>query len=275
MKLGAHLVEKPWGRYELPAPFNALPGTDGKQIGELWFEPEGNETRRQDLLVKYIFTSERLSVQVHPNDAQGQARGLSGGKSECWYILAADDGATLGLGTKQPLSPDELRAAALDGSIEQLMDWKPVSAGDFFFVPAGTVHAIGAGISVIEVQQNVDVTYRLYDYGRPRELHLDDGVAVSIAQPYPAQFSRKVDASENASRLLVECPQFSVVYSNDLSATRTELSGRPLWVVPLCGSASSGGDTAGAGECLWIAPDEDVSAVPGTTALVGAGVPTA
>lgn len=274
MKLATHLVEKPWGRHDLPVPFNALPGAAGKQIGEIWFEPQDSGASRQELLIKYIFTSERLSVQVHPDDVQGRARGLSGGKSECWYILAADEGATLGLGTKQPLSPDELRAAALDGSIEQLMDWKQVSAGDFFFVPAGTVHAVGAGISVIEVQQNVDVTYRLYDYGRPRELHLDDGVSVAVARPYPKELMRHIGADSvvGVDQMLVDCPQFSVIYSCDLETTRRELNGRQLWVIPLSGSVSSSGDRAVPGECLWIAADQDVSVVPGTTALVGAGV---
>src|SRR3546814_12109156 len=88
------------------------------------------------------------------------------------------------------LSGEELRAAALDGSIEQLMDWKDVKAGDFFFIPAGTVHAIGAGLKLVEVQQNVDVTYRLYDYGRPRELHLEDGMVASKAEPYRSEESR-------------------------------------------------------------------------------------
>ncbi len=99
-------------------------------------------------------------------------------------MLEADPGATLGMGTLELLDGESLRAASLDGRIEQLMDWKPVTAGDFFYIPAGTVHAIGAGIVLVEVQQNVDATYRLYDYGRPRELHLDDGVAVSVAAPY-------------------------------------------------------------------------------------------
>src|SRR5205823_13170573 len=109
---------------------------------------------------------------------QARARGLPRGKSECWYILEAEPGAVLGLGLTREAAADELRAAALDGSIEELISWRPVRAGDFISVPPGTIHAIGAGISLLEIQQNADVTYRLYDYGRPRELHLDDGIAV-------------------------------------------------------------------------------------------------
>src|SRR3546814_2738640 len=91
------------------------------------------------------------------------------GKDEAWLILAAEPDSTIALGTKRPVGREELRDAALDGSIEDLLDWKPVKAGDFYYSPAGTVHAIGAGITLIEVQQNVDLTYRLYDYGRPRD----------------------------------------------------------------------------------------------------------
>ncbi|MEO8724345.1 MAG: class I mannose-6-phosphate isomerase [Sphingobium sp.] len=270
MKLNTHLVEKPWGRIGLPAPFDRLSAASDRQIGEIWFEADG--ARPQELLVKYIFTSEKLSVQVHPNDLQGRARGLKGGKSECWYILAADEGATLGLGTREPMDAASLRAAALDGSIETLMDWKRVSPGDFFFVPAGTVHAIGAGISLVEIQQNIDVTYRLYDYGRPRELHLDDGVDVAAARPYPVEYASDIDraASSRNDQILLDCSQFSVIYSTDLTRSRQLFMGRELWVVPLSGAALSGDDRAEPGECLWLAGDKALHGGDGTTALIGA-----
>src|SRR5438105_12761570 len=177
----------------------------GERIGEVWFT-DGADL---PLLAKYIFTSERLSIQVHPNDQQARARGLAQGKSECWYILDADPGAVLGLGLKREASRDELRSAALDGSIEQLMDWRPVRAGDFVFVPSGTVHAIGAGISLLEFQQNSDVTYRLYDYGRPRELHLEDGIAVSKPAPFPDHLAQHLSGDEE--RTLVGGPHFVVL----------------------------------------------------------------
>ena len=155
----------------------------GQRIGEIWYEaPDG---RPLPILVKWLFTSEKLSIQVHPDDAQAKTRGLISGKEECWYIVDAEPDAVLGMGTLKALSDEELRTASLSGEIEQLMDWKPVTAGDYFYIPAGTVHAIGAGITLVEVQQYADVTYRLYDYGRPRELHLDDGVAVSDAGLIP------------------------------------------------------------------------------------------
>lgn len=271
MKLKTHLVEKPWGRDVLPAPFDGMAahaGLAGKQVGEVWFEPE--DGTHLPLLVKYIFTSERLSVQVHPTDAQGHARGLPGGKTECWYILAAEPDACLGLGTVRPLAAEELRAAALDGSIETLMDWKPVKPGEFYFVPAGTVHAIGPGVSLVEIQQNVDVTYRLYDYGRPRELHLDDGVDVSVARPYPMGLARRV-GNGCEEQLLADCIGFTVVHTHDVEMTRRHFTDRALWIVPLSGAVHmSDGQSAGQGGCLYAGADMELTAEPGTTALVGA-----
>lgn len=194
-------VEKPWGMDTLPAPFVA---PAGKRIGEVWFEPPAE---LPELLVKYIFTSEPLSVQVHPTDAQTIAKGLGKqGKEECWVIVAAEPGAKLGIGFKEPIAADAMRAAALDGSIEHLMEWHTVSPGDFFYIPANTVHAIGAGISLIETQQNSDITYRLYDYGRPRELHLDEGMAVAKGEPYADKWKGK--APEGTSVTLVPGPLF-------------------------------------------------------------------
>ncbi|CAN5514085.1 class I mannose-6-phosphate isomerase [soil metagenome] len=130
------------------------------------------------LLVKMLFPNEKLSVQVHPDDAQAQAMGQARGKTECWYVLEAEPGATVALGLKEGVTPDKVRAAVADGNMESLMQWLPVSEGDMVFVDAGTVHAIGPGVVLLETQQTCDVTYRLYDYGRPRELHLEQGIAV-------------------------------------------------------------------------------------------------
>ena len=255
MKFSRQYVEKPWGRTRLPTMFDVpLPG---QRIGEVWFT--GGEDL--PLLAKYIFTSDRLSIQVHPDDEQALERGLPQGKSECWYILEADPGATLGLGLKRQLSSDELREAALDGSIEELMDWRPAATGDFFYVPAGTVHAIGAGISLVEFQQNVDVTYRLYDYGRPRELHLDDGIAVARASPYSDEFADHIQ--DDAERTLVDGPYFKLVH------TRTDtLRDRQRWVMPLEGEVRAGEDVAVAGECLLVAAGERV--IGAAKMLIGA-----
>ena len=162
----------------MPAGFPRPPGDE--PIGEIWFEPPADA----ELLVKYLFTSERLSIQVHPDDEAARARGHARGKDEAWYVIDAGPGAAIGLGLTRAVSRDELRRAALDGSIEALLDWRPVAAGDLLYSPAGTIHAIGAGIALVEVQQNADITYRLYDYGRPRALHLDEAVAVAKPGPW-------------------------------------------------------------------------------------------
>ena len=244
MKLSKYLVEKPWGRRHVPAAFGDVAG---KQIGEVWYEAPDNGAL--PILVKWLFTSEKLSIQVHPNDAQAAERGMASGKEECWYIVDAEPGAVLGLGTKRPLDADQLRAASLDGSIEMLIDWKPVSAGDYYYVPAGTVHAIGAGITLVEVQQYADVTYRLYDYARldngsQRELHLDDGIAVSAAKPYDDARS----GSALGSRQLVDGPHFRL-WLVDRADALAALPVEPMrWLVPLEGSQT--------GECILLKPDE-------------------
>ena len=256
VRLATKYVEKPWGRTSLP---DAFPEGGGRRIGEVWFD--GPEGRHPPLLVKYIFTSEKLSVQVHPDDAQGRARGLPGGKSECWLILDAEPGATLGMGTLEPLDADTLRAASLDGRIERLMDWKPVRAGDFFYIPAGTVHAIGAGVTLVEVQQNVDVTYRLYDYGRPRELHLDDGVAVSRAEPYRRA---AVNVAHRDEAMLLgpgEAPFVLALETRGIGQSR--IGGAAAhWFVPLTGHGLIDGQPWEAGQC-WLLLGEVV--LEGTT----------
>ena len=244
MKLQRVYVEKPWGRTELPPMFDA---PKDQRIGEVWFT-DGADL---PLLAKYIFTSERLSVQVHPDDDQARARGLPQGKTECWYITEAEPGSTLGLGLKHEVSAEELRSAALDGSIEGLLDWRTVQPGDFFLVPPGTIHAIGGGLSLIEFQQNADVTYRLYDYGRPRELHLDDAVDVACRAPYRDGLAQHVSADDE--RTLVDIPQFKLVYTD-----RDVLHGRQRWVIPLEGAVRANDDAAGSGDCLLIAPDERI-----------------
>ena len=122
----------------------------------MWFQEPGDTS--PDLLIKYLFTSEKLSVQVHPDDEQAQARGLPRGKDECWTILAAEPDSTIAVGPLAPMTREELRASAQDGSLEHKLDWKPVKAGDFYYSHSGVIHAIGAGLTLIEVQQNSDTT---------------------------------------------------------------------------------------------------------------------
>lgn len=264
MKLTPHQVEKPWGRTRLPSTFE---DTGGRRIGEIWFEAPALESALP-LLVKYIFTSEKLSIQVHPNDEQARSRALSQGKSECWYILDADPGATLGLGLRHTVDSADLRNAALDGSIEELIEWRPVAPGEFYFVPAGTIHAIGAGISLLEFQQNADVTYRLYDYGRPRELHLDDGIAVSrTAVPYSDECWRRAGGGIDA--VLLDGPKFSLMRTSSADGLPASIHDRRRWVMPIEGDVASGGISASSGECLLLDAGAALEFGNGAIALVG------
>jgi mannose-6-phosphate isomerase len=262
IKLSTKYVEKPWGRHALP---DFFPDGGGRQIGEVWFD--GPEGRHPPILVKYIFTSERLSIQVHPNDRQGQDRGLPGGKSECWLILDAEPGATLGMGTLRSLDGRELRETSLNGTIEQLMDWKPVKPGDFFYIPAGTVHAIGAGVTLVEVQQNVDVTYRLYDYGRPRELHLDDGVAVSRPEPYARPAVNIAHDSDAALLDQGEAPFDLGLETLDIGETQIGEGGQS-WFIPLSGRGRIDGQPWEAGQCWLIEGSATLDCAEETRMLV-------
>jgi mannose-6-phosphate isomerase len=260
MKLNSFYVDKPWGRTDLPELFAAAAG---RKIGEVWFD---TDEEKLPILVKWLFTSEKLSIQVHPNDEQAKARGVISGKEECWIIVSAEPDARLGMGTLRPLSAEELRRASLSGEIERLMDWKPVKAGDYFYIPAGTVHAIGAGITLVEVQQNADITYRLYDYGRPRELHLEDGVAVSQAKPYDDPQSGTVGGAD--VQLLVNGPHFDLWYARGSSIEDLARYTGRIWIIPLAGHVFAGDEAAQAGECLFLEKNMLVSAEAHAVALV-------
>lgn len=271
MKLAARLLEKPWGREILPPPFDSIARTSGREgarIGEIWFEPADGADL--PIFVKYIFTSEKLSVQVHPDDEQARAFGCRSGKNECWYITDAQPGAMLGLGLKRAMTGTQLQSAALDGSIEQLLDWRPIHPGEFYIIPAGTIHAMSGGIGLIEFQQNAGVTFRLYDYGRPRELHLERAVAVAKAEPFPAGNVVRVNRGAVNEQVLVRFPQFDVIYSGDVVASRARTMGQALWIVPLSGVVRSEAGGATCGEVLHVAPGEDLVEVEqNTSALIG------
>jgi len=244
-QLHGHAVEKVWGQRAIPAIYaNAANGD--QPIGEIWFA----DAASPGVLVKRLFTSEKLSIQVHPNDAQARASGHVCGKEEAWFILTAEPDATIGAGFARELSDTELRTAALDGSIEDLMVWHPVKPGDFFYVPAGTVHAIGAGLSLLEIQQNVDLTYRLYDYGRPRPLQLDEGMAASVAAPFARSPARAIGP---ARELLVAAPSFTIERlggpcDHHVSATTAD----PVWLMPIAAGCISSGIDLAPGS-VWIA----------------------
>ena len=188
-RLAPRFAERIWGRHDL-RPWYEMSSL-AKPVGEAWLTgpdcivdtgvhvSQSFKSLQPDfpLLVKLLFPEEKLSVQVHPDDARAQAMGLLRGKTECWYVLDAEPGASVACGLKPGVNQAQLRASAGDGTMESLLTWLPLTAGDMIFVDAGTVHAIGGGMTILEVQQTCDVTYRLFDYGRPRELHLEEGMA--------------------------------------------------------------------------------------------------
>ena len=263
-RLDTKRVEKPWGRHDLWPGFPDAPaGSD--PIGEVWFEePDGSQP---ELLIKYLFTSQKLSVQVHPNDEYARAKGYPRGKDEAWLILSADPHATIALGTLAPMGPDELRASALDGSIEGKLDWKPVKAGDSYYSPAGTVHAIGPGLVVIEVQQNVDLTYRLYDYGSGRELHIDDAVAVSKPVPFVASYTPHDIAP--GREILGDGPAFVLERWREAGSGTLRPAGRKmLWLIPVTGGGTIDGARFDAGGVWTVDADTPLTLDEGGDLLV-------
>jgi mannose-6-phosphate isomerase len=195
-RLAPTFAARIWGRTDL-TPWYALSGLTEK-VGEAWLTgpeslvetgaftgktladiaPEVTGGAEFPLLVKMLFPDEKLSVQVHPDDDQARSLGLGRGKTECWYVLEAEPGARVACGLQPGVTVADVEQAVADASLESLLLWLPAAPGDMIFVDAGTVHAIGPGVTLLEVQQTSDITYRLYDYGRPRELHLDQGLAV-------------------------------------------------------------------------------------------------
>ncbi len=229
IRLTPSLREKVWGKTRL-APW--FPDSE-KPIGEAWFLAD----RELPLLVKLLFTSERLSVQVHPDDGEDGARG----KTEMWHILDAEAGAVIALGFREPITRERLYESAKTGEIERLLNWMPVHAGETYFVPAHTVHAIGGGIVLCEIQQNSDVTYRLWDYGRPRELHLEKAAAIADLGMHPGASREAV-----RSRFFVTEPIGGTRVTPDAHQCQ-------IWIC-LAGNATIGGEPVHAGEA-WLLPD--------------------
>jgi mannose-6-phosphate isomerase len=255
MLLSTTQVEKPWGRDTLPAPF-ITPAN--MRVGEIWF---ANPDAPLALMIKYLFTSAPLSVQVHPNDAQAQARGKAHGKDECWYILDAEPGAQLAIGTQSPLNAAELEAASRDGTIQNHLYWHDAIPGHVYEIPSGTIHAIGAGISLIEVQQNIDLTYRLYDYKSARELHLENGVAVAVSGPYPSHLQYALSPGH-----IVQRPYYSFAIAENMPVF---LPGHgPYYALPINGNIEANGQEARAGECLLIADISGITLQPDSRVLM-------
>jgi len=279
--------ERVWGRESL-LPYYSSAVTVNKRIGEIWFTFNENDTALGKslgqvisensgilgaganldhagicpLLVKLIFTTERLSVQVHPDDAYAREHHGCLGKTEAWYVMDAQPPGEVAVGFREQLTPDRFGAAVKSGEVENLLDWRVANPGDVIFTPAGTVHAIGAGLTICEIQENSDVTYRLYDYGRPRELHLEHGVKVSHLGPHTHQ-PQIVSVSEGRDSLL-SCDYFHIERLHPKE--RIEISGdQPFYSLLICtkGNGTINGEPFTAGRSWFVPADNDLVKIDG------------
>jgi mannose-6-phosphate isomerase len=246
-RLTPRFLEKVWGSTRLQPWF---PDSDRK-IGEVWFEDVGE----LPLLVKFLFTTDKLSVQVHPEDDYARLHHGSRGKTEMWHVLAAEPGAQVAVGFREVLTAAQLRGAAESGAIEQMLQWFDAKVGDTFFIPAGTVHAIGPGLALCEVQQHSDITYRLYDYGRPRELHLEHGVKVSNLGPWDPRRTGEVS-----------CEYFT---ASLIRGGVRRARGNFELLIAIHGSGTVSGERVAAGE-VWYVPAGDAVEIGGDLTLLAA-----
>lgn len=261
--LKTHRVDKPWGRHDL-APLFADQPVDREPTGEIWFEDPADPQR--ELLIKYLFTSQKLSVQVHPDDAQAQAKGYKRGKDEAWVVLAADPDSTIGLGLTRPIDAESFGQAVRDGSVEHLVDWRPVKAGDVIYSPAGTVHAIGAGLVVLEIQQNLDLTYRLFDYGSARELHVEEAMAVSTLRPY---VGIKPPRAATPDRLIIAEDVKFVLEKWTMTGSFPLAPGdATIWLLPVAGRIDVDGHAVELGDAVIVEGASQLAIDPGSTVYV-------
>lgn len=242
-------VRKPWGSLDL-RPWSNM-RNDGAAIGELWFQRPDINAPDPALLFKLLFATEPLSIQVHPADAFAQSIGLEHGKTEAWYILSAMPGAKIALGLKRRLTPQQLRTSIEDDSISDLVHWRRALKDDVVFVPAGTIHAIGPGLVIAEIQQRSDATFRLFDYGRQRELHVDKAVAAANAGPPERQsVPRRLT---DARTLLVASPQFALERIDLPPKSNWELDAEhETWVLIIEGCARIGLIDTSIGEAVFL-----------------------
>jgi mannose-6-phosphate isomerase len=243
---------KPWGSLDL-RPWSQASTSDGP-IGELWFERPGLAAPKTALLLKLLLTTEPLSIQVHPDDAFARSIGLSNGKTEAWYILSAIPGAKVAVGLTYPRSAAELRTAITDGSIANIVHWHPVHQGDVVSVPAGTIHAIGSGIVLAEIQQHSDATFRLFDYGRQRELHIESAIAVATAGPREVQSppERLSDA-----RMVLTVNSYFALEQVDLApgSVWTLDAPKETWLLAIEGHAQLGSTRLAVGNAVFLQAD--------------------
>jgi mannose-6-phosphate isomerase len=258
-------LPRPWGVVD-PSPW-CLAAHDAVPIGEIWYERPDKPTSTPSLLLKLLFTSEPLSIQVHPDDAYAQSMGLPNGKTEAWYVLSAAPGAKVAVGLDRRLTCQQLRQAVDDGSIRDLVVWRTVAPGDAISVPAGTIHAIGAGLVIAEIQQRSNATFRLFDHGRQRELHIERAIAVADAGPARARVRQNRLSYERT--LLVSGPHFVLERIELAPESSWWLEAkRETWLLVLSGGAVAGSFDVAASNAVFAQSDR-VDIHPGKTGMVG------
>lgn len=251
--VAARSVTKPWGIAD-PRPW-VQPSCDGASIGELWYERACATRTLPSLLLKLLFTSQPLSIQVHPDDAFAHSIGLPNGKTEAWYVVQAAADARVALGLHRPFSPAQLRQSIESSTIAGLVVWHPVAAGDVILVPGGTIHAIGAGLVIAEIQQRSDRTYRLFDYGRQRDLHID--CAVAAAKTGVAESKVRSTRLSQQRTLLVANPHFVLERLDLPPDTCWHLdAARETWLLALSGTATVRSCEIAAGGAIFAAFDQ-------------------
>lgn len=242
------MVPKLWGSVDL-RPWSKARHNHGA-IGEIWYERPKPTDRDPALLLKLLFTTQPLSIQVHPDDTFAHSMGLPNGKTEAWYVLTATPGAGVALGLHRHMTLQDFRKAVDDGSISNLVVWRQVFSGDVIFVPAGTIHAIGAGVVIAEIQQRGGETFRLFDYGRQRELHVKSALAVVDAGPADCRVQPKRLTEERT--LLASSPHF-VFERIDLAPNSTWRldASRETWFLVLSGGVCAGSFELAQGEAVF------------------------
>lgn len=185
-----------------------------KQYGPELVGTAARDPQRFPLLLKFLFPAEKLSVQVHPDDATAQRFGDPWGKTECWYVAHARPGSQIALGLKPGVTREQFAQAIHEKRAEELLNWVNVYQGEMIYVAGGTVHTLGPGAVIVETQQQSDATYRLYDYGRPRPLHMERGLASVKEQVASGKVIRpapvSIDGGKNRWSAMIAAPYFTV-----------------------------------------------------------------
>ncbi|MDF2235306.1 class I mannose-6-phosphate isomerase [Albimonas sp. CAU 1670] len=250
----ARLVAKPWGTDDLH-PWSREGA--GRRIGEIRYDLDDREAPAPALQLKLLFADAPLSLQVHPDDAAAHLAGRRRGKSEAWCVLRAAPGAHVALGLNRPQTSAQLSAAIDDGSIAQLADWRPVSEGDVLNLPAGTIHALGAGLVVAEIQQLCDDSYRMFDFAGARPLHRDAAVGAADRETAPdASPALRLSAARS---VLVESAPFIFERLSFAPGARWRIAAaRETWLLVTDGTAEIGLNPGEVGDAFHLNADRAV-----------------